>query len=309
MNLAGAAVVYSQDSTLDKGAPMRRILAAGLVGLLVTATPVLAGSPVWKISKGANHVYLGGSIHLLAAADFPLPPALSTAYAQSARLVLETDVGRLQSPATAAVMMNALSYPVGSGIRQRVSAETYAALERYFTSRGVPMAQVEGFKPGMISTMMTIIELGRLGLAGPGVDAHFEQRATRDGKALGQLESLERQIEFLAGMGIGREDEFLRYALDETANLPTLWPAVRDAWRSGDMARMEALGVAPLRRDFPRIHHALLVERNRAWMPQIEAMLNSPEIEFVLVGALHLAGRDGLLEQLAARGYAIEQLR
>ena len=287
---------------------MRRLHVLALA-LILAPVPAIAASPAWKISHGANHLYLGGSIHLLAATDYPLPDALSAAYAGSARLVLETDLARLQSPAGAAVMLNALSYPPGDGIRQRVSAETYAALERFFTSRGVPMAQVENFRPGMISTMMTLLELGRLGLTGVGVDAHFEQRAIRDGKPLGQLESVESQIGFLAGMGVGREDDLLRYALDETVKLPTLWPAIRDAWRGGDMTRLAELGIAPLARDFPRIHESLLVERNRAWMPQIETMLTSPEVEFVLVGALHLAGRDGLLAQLAARGYRIEQLR
>jgi uncharacterized protein YbaP (TraB family) len=43
-------------------------------------------------------------------------------------------------------------------------------------------------------------------------------------------------------------------------------------------------------------------------MPQINEFLKTAEIEFVLVGALHLAGSDGLIEQLNANGYTIEQL-
>jgi hypothetical protein len=37
-------------------------------------------------------------------------------------------------------------------------------------------------------------------------------------------------------------------------------------------------------------------------------MFDSKEVEFVLVGALHLAGKDGVLAKLGARGYRITQL-
>lgn len=288
---------------------MHRLCAFVLAAILTPINAAYAGSPVWKISDGKNHVFLGGTVHLLSADDYPLPQALSSAYDGSARLVLETDLAGMQSPATMAVMLNALSYPPGQSIRQFVARDTYDELARFFGARGVGMTQIDGLRPGMISTMMTLLELQRLGLTAPGVDAHFLGLAMRDGKALGRLESVDAQIEFLAEMGAGREDDLLRYSLGEVEKLPSLWPAVRDAWRDGDLARLAELGVAPLERDFPRIYENLLVNRNNAWIPQIEAMLRSREIELVLVGALHLAGRDGLLEQLTARGYAIEQLR
>ena len=288
---------------------MRRLRALALAAILIPASGAHAGSPVWRVSAGENQVFLGATVHLLAADDYPLPSTLASAYARSSRLVLETDLAKLQSPAAAAVMLNALSYPPGQSIREFVARETYDDLARFFAARGVAMTQVDGFRPGMISTMMTLLELQRLGLTAPGVDAHFEALAVRDGKALGRLESVDEQIEFLAGMGRGREDDLLRYSLREVEKLPSLWPAIRNAWRDGDLDELAALGVDPLARDFPRIYEDLLVARNRAWIPQIESMLQSREIELVLVGALHLVGRDGLLEQLAARGYAIEQLR
>ena len=40
----------------------------------------------------------------------------------------------------------------------------------------------------------------------------------------------------------------------------------------------------------------------------IEAMFNDPDTEFVLVGAAHLVGADGLVELLRARGYDISKL-
>ena len=41
----------------------------------------------------------------------------------------------------------------------------------------------------------------------------------------------------------------------------------------------------------------------------IEEMLYSDQVELVLVGALHLVGDQGLLQQLADRGYSVSRLQ
>jgi uncharacterized protein YbaP (TraB family) len=51
-----------------------------------------------------------------------------------------------------------------------------------------------------------------------------------------------------------------------------------------------------------------MVARNKVWLPVIEQWLRTPETEFVLVGAGHLCGDDGLLHALRARGYTVEQI-
>ena len=63
-----------------------------------------------------------------------------------------------------------------------------------------------------------------------------------------------------------------------------------------------------LRKEHPAIYETLMVARNKAWLPVIEQWLRTPETEFVLVGAGHLCGDDGLLRALRARGYTVEQI-
>ncbi|MCZ6882294.1 MAG: TraB/GumN family protein [Gammaproteobacteria bacterium] len=282
----------------------------GLVSflLIVFSHSTLAGSPVWKIEKNGYQLFIGGTIHMLAAADYPLPDAFDKAYRQSAQLVLETDMQKLQSPEFQVTMMRELTYSNGRNLKQVLNRDTYAALEQFFATRGVPMASIVNFKPGLVVTMMTVLEMQRLGLGGVGVDAYFSARAIDDRKKLGQLETVEAQIAFLAGMGAGQEDEMLRFSLDEVEQLPVLMKSIKAAWRRGDMKKIKELGISSLKKDFPRLHKELLVDRNNAWIPQIEAMLKTTEVELVLVGALHLAGEDGLLAQLSARGYKINML-
>ena len=56
------------------------------------------------------------------------------------------------------------------------------------------------------------------------------------------------------------------------------------------------------------MYQRLLVDRNRNWLPKIEALFTRPGRTFVVVGAAHLVGPDGLLQMLKARGYTIEQM-
>ena len=43
-------------------------------------------------------------------------------------------------------------------------------------------------------------------------------------------------------------------------------------------------------------------------MPKIEALFSRPRHAFVVVGAAHLVGPDGLVAMLKAKGYTVTQL-
>jgi uncharacterized protein YbaP (TraB family) len=276
--------------------------------LVLFSHSVIAASPVWKVEKNGHHLFIGGTIHVLASTDYPLPSTFDKAYRESEKLVLETDMQKLQSPGFQATMMRELTYSDGRNLQKVLDRDTYQELEQFFSARGIPMSAINNFKPGMVVTMMTMVELQRLGIDGVGVDAYYNARAIEDSKKLGKLEPVETQIAFLANMGAGQENEMLSFSLSDVEQLPVMMKSMKEAWRRGDMEKLEKLGISELEKDFPKVYKALLLDRNNAWMPQIEAMARTKEIELVLVGALHLAGRDGLLAQLKARGYKIKMM-
>lgn len=280
-----------------------------LTALLVVFTfSVQAGSSVWKVTKGDNKLYLGGTIHVLSKSDYPLPAPFEQAYQQSARIVLETDMQKVQSPEFQQAMLQAMMYSDGRDLRQVLSKETYQSLSEFSASRGIPLDRFTKFKPGMVSLVLTISELQRLGFVGTGVDEYFSLKAVKDHKPLGQLETAEAQLAFLSQMGEGQEDEMIAYTLRDIKQLPEQMTSMKDGWRRGDMALLDKVALTPLKKEFPDVYQSLLVTRNNAWLPQIEAMLKNQEVELVLVGALHLVGEDGLLAQLEDKGYEIHKL-
>lgn len=285
--------------------PVLRLLL--LVSVLLVS-PAQADSPVWKLEKNGKHAFLAGSVHFLGTDDYPLPDAFERAWVQSQTLVLETDIERLQSPEFVPVMLAQLTYPAGTGLRERLEPDTWLALERYLQERGVPVAQLASFRPGMLATTLLAIELQRLGVTAAGVDQHLDTRARADGRPRRYLESVERQIQILARMGEDDEDSFVRYSLEDAERMPSLWRGMVAAWRAGDLAGLQEIALAPMQREIPQVAEDLLQRRNREWLPQIETMLADAGVELIVVGALHLGGEGGLLELLEARGYRLEQL-
>lgn len=285
-----------------------RLTTLCLVFFLVAASPAYADSPVWKIAKGDRHLFIGGTVHVLSKADYPLPEAFDNAYRNASVIVFEADPRELQTPEFQKALLSRATYPPGRDLTMDLDAETEQELVAYLTARGMPTDNIMRFKAGMVSITLTMIELQRLGLAGTGVDEFFSLRALQDQKTVAGLETADQQLEFIATMGEGQEDAMIAYTLRQVEELPALMQAMKEAWRSGNNAKMEAVAMTPLEKDFPAVHDQFVTDRNAAWLPKIEAMLETAAVEFVLVGALHLVGDDGLLEQLKARGYDVRNL-
>jgi uncharacterized protein len=265
-------------------------------------------SPVWKISDGKNTIYIGGTVHLLGTSDYPLPSAFDIAYAKTQKLVFETDLTQMESPEIQALMMQKMMLPPGKTLKGILKPATYQKLSDYMSTKGVPIEMMQSFKPGMISITLSMMEIQKMGLAGTGVDKFYQLKGIQDQRKIGKLEEVEEQLNFISSMGEGQEDEFILYTLRDLKILPQMLANIKKAWRVGDLEQLKEIGITPLKKEFPAIYQTLMLTRNNAWMPQIIKMLKDPEAEFILVGALHLAGSDGLIEQLQAKGFSAEQL-
>jgi uncharacterized protein YbaP (TraB family) len=64
-----------------------------------------------------------------------------------------------------------------------------------------------------------------------------------------------------------------------------------------------------MKTDFPALYRSLVVDRNRAWLPKVEAYLRTHPKELVLVGVAHLVGEDGVVQGLRKRGYSVKKFR
>ena len=289
---------------------MSKVLAKCVFTIIVFChLSLYADTSVW-IAKGAGQtVYLGGTIHMLRQSDFPLPTEFQRAYQQADTIIFETDIGNMNDPVLQQTMLTHMMYRDGQTLRSVLSPEAYAVLKAYCEKVGIPVTSLHPFKPAMAILTLLSLELQRMGVVQNGVDVLFYHQAVTDGKSISGLESIETQLTFLSAMGEGNEDNFIIHAIRDFERTRALIEQIIAAWRAGKVTAFEQLFLADMKRDYPRLHRKLLVERNQNWLPKIEAYFQTPEIEFVLVGAAHLVGEQGILKQLAKRGYTIRKLK
>lgn len=285
-----------------------RCCGALLLGSALLSTSALAQSSVWKVSKGDDYLYIGGTVHLLPPSAFPLPPEFEQAYKATDTLVLEAKMPAPDDTAAQTAMIQAMAYSDGRSLSKVLSPEVYQQVSDFFAPYGVQLQQLDGYKPGFIMLQMLALEMMKAQMAGEGVDVYFDKKAQADGKAQAYLETVESQIELLANMGEGYEDAFIRMNLEQFGDFKAYFGAMIDAWRAGDMAKLDELAVKPARDLDPVLYQALFVKRNQAWLPQIKQMFGNTEKELVLVGGGHLAGEHSVLALLKQAGYKVEQL-
>lgn len=278
-----------------------------IITLCCLPTFATANSSVWKVSKNNDHIYIGGTIHVLPEDEFPLPNEFLKAYKNSQQIVLEAKLPDPSDLAAQQAMITQMSYNNGDNLQKKITPETFKLLTNYFATIGSDVNQFTSFKPGFVISIMALIELQKADITGEGVDAFFEEQATKDNKPIDYLETAEMQFTMLSRLGEGYEDEFILGNLELNSSFAEFFQLTLDAWKIGDAQRLESLiNVAALESD-EKSYDALFSNRNKNWVPKIEAMFTNKHKEFVLVGAGHLFGKDGLLELLKNKGYTVEQ--
>ncbi len=105
--------------------------------------------------------------------------------------------------------------------------------------------------------------------------------------------------------------QLLEEALFDTSGGGERLEQLHRLWKSGEMAEFEQLTVTEMRREYPDLYQSINVARNQAWLPELRKLLDDGHHDdaLVVVGALHLIGPDGLVQQLQNKGYKVERLK
>jgi uncharacterized protein YbaP (TraB family) len=194
----------------------------------------------------------------------------------------------------------------GRTLDRAVSSETFGRVAAYLKRVGLPVEMLLPFKPWMAVVMLSVLEAQRAGLdATLGLDKHFFDKAKTSGKPVIGLETAASQLGRLDGLPDAAQEQLLRSTLEELELSQGQLAEMVSAWKRGDRAAIEKMTMSGLA-GHPEAYKALIVDRNLSWMPQIEACL-ARRACFVVVGAAHLVGPDGLIGMLEKKGYRVTQ--
>ena len=187
-----------------------------------------------------------------------------------------------------------------------LTAEELAHLDVAARSIGGSAAQFDPLRPWLVALSLSVAPLVKAGYdPASGVELILKHRAEEAGKPVTGMETIDQQVEILAGLSQDTQLAFLRSTLEDFDEATTELDALVDAWASGDVEAIDRIGVAEMKAESQEVYDALLVRRNTAWADQIQTLLAGSGTTFIAVGSAHLAGDDSVQEILEARGVEV----
>ena len=271
---------------------------------------------VWRVTNAKAPFYLVGSAHTLGEDDYPLPAPYEIALKDAKRFLFEFDPTRQTE--FERKLDAAAKYPPGQDISSKIAPELFSWLQQNIStvnsdarrgkkSQATSFNSGLGYKPWWIAQHLVDKNAYSNVSASPGLDDYFLARAQRMGKEIRGLESVDEHVAVLGGLSDRDGEIILRDALTPQKNGAAQLSRMRKAWRKGDTASLWA-GDARFRKEAPWIAARFVDERNRKWMPRIEAELKSGRPTAIVAGALHFSGPNSIVRLLEKRGYKIDQL-
>jgi uncharacterized protein YbaP (TraB family) len=284
--------------------------AVVVVALLVSGVPSHAQGKhfLWKVEapSGAT-AYLLGSLHVLAEESYPLPAAIDKAFADSQTLVEEVDLDEMSDPTAMMAALTKAMLTDGKTLEQLVAPATYAEVRKRAESTGLPMLALDRMKPWLVAVTLMAPTLQAAGYKPEfGIDRHFFDRAKKNGMKRQALETIAYQLDRFDAMALPVQEALLKATIEDLETQVTGVKEMVRAWAAGDLATVEKLALTAFK-ESPELYRRLLVERNENWVPHVEKCLAEKAGCFIVVGAAHLVGRDGLPALLARKGLKVTQ--
>lgn len=293
----------------------RRTAQALLLFLLLSVIVVSSarageGQLLWQVSSRSGTAYLLGSIHFGKPDMYPLAPAVMDAFAESDALVVEANIMDVDPVMVAQMVAGQGMYTDGSSLKNHIEPETWQALSDAAMRYGVPVELFQAQKPWLASVTLVTLALKHNGYSeGLGIDRYFMQRANKK-KPIIELESISRQFDLFASLSEAEQGLFLSQTLKEVEQGGEYLDTMMGAWKNGDAAEMDSVITASFRATpgTERFYKLVFLDRNNAMTTKIQALLKEGKTYFIVVGAGHLVGKNGIVELLRQKGYQIRAL-
>jgi uncharacterized protein YbaP (TraB family) len=194
--------------------------------------------------------------------------------------------------------------PAGQSLRS-VMGDDYAAVATKLREAGLELSLFDDFAPWFVGMLVLQLEIAKRGFdPAHGIEQQVTDRAIADRKPILGLETPAEQFAILAGLPLPEQKRFLLMTLEETDQTDAMLERLLNAWRAGDTATL-AQALSEEFEDFPELYRPLTEDRNRAWVVQLVELLDDRDDYLVVVGALHLVGRNSVVDLLRQRGYRV----
>ena len=261
---------------------------------------------LWSLKGKTNTVYLLGSVHFLRPTE-QIPAVVDAAYMDAERLLMEIDMDDLDPLEAQQVALELGMLPNDQTLEQQLGAATYAKLSAHAREVGIEPMMLNRFRPWLAALTLVQLQLVKMGLdPNSGIEQRFVARAATDKKEITGLETLREQLAMMANLPMEQQREFLLYSVEDSERAAREIDDLITAWRSGNTDQLANLMTEGFEK-YPDLYRPMTVDRNRRWIAPIEDLLDDRDDYLVVVGALHLVGKDSVIELLEKRGHKIKR--
>ena len=272
------------------------------------ATPpaILASPSLWHIKTGGGEVYLLGAVHVLPSNVHWRTPQIVRALSRSDVFVFEVP----EDPKSVQELQGLIQahgfLPLDQSLRAKLDPAALPDYDAAVALSGLPAAGVDHERPWLAGIQLMFAQMQKLHYgANNGVDSSLMEEAGEHHKEMRYFETITEQFALLAPDDPKLELQEFESGLKDLRDLAGDVQPMMKAWGEGDQAKLDELINGDLDQ-FPQARKMLLDDRNKRWVPKIEAMLKEKRVFFICVGAGHLTGATGVPALLRADGYKVD---
>ncbi|MDX2045572.1 MAG: TraB/GumN family protein [Chitinophagaceae bacterium] len=253
--------------------------------------------------------YLFGTYHLVKDSYLDELPGVKASFAKAKGIVVEIIADSAEAAAVQSMGMmtdKTLTGLIDQPFRDSLDTELKNSI-------GVGLNQLDQFKPMNITLTLSIVHMMKSNrellekYTGLPLDAFFARSGKDMGKTVKPLETIKEQMDLLFNSAsIDEQVTALKTFIRKKTEMAQLGDELIKKWFDHDLEGMNDIYEKTLQESGEE--DRLIRERNSNWMKILPGLLHS-ESQFIAVGALHLGGEFGLVEQLKQKGYTVTPVK
>lgn len=273
---------------------------------------------LWKVSGNglSKPSYILGTHHLAPLSIIDSIKGLQTAFNATTQIIGELKMSEVQTPAAMQLMQQKMMIENDTTLQVLFTPEQYTTVNNFTKENlGFDLSQMPKVKPAFITNnAVVVLYMKHVGNFKPQeqLDTYFQTKGIERGKKVDALETLDFQFNLLYNsMSLRRQAELLLCELSDVDKLVNNTKKLTTAYMIQDLNTMYKLSLekegAPCD-PLPGEMEAMIDDRNKTWANKLPALM-AADPTFVVVGALHLPGEDGLLNLLKKQGYTVQAVK
>lgn len=268
-------------------------------------------SLLWEITGNGlkKPSYLFGTIHLIGKDDFFFPQTLEDKLKASEQVTFEIDMDEMSSMESMMKIIGKAFMKDGISLRDLVSNEEYALIEKKFNEKGLPLQFLEKMKPMLLSTFASLdMEGGGMNSSSKSYEMEIYSKSQSGNKESKGLETIEDQLAIFDTIPYKMQAQMLVESIKSSDQDNKEYKEMINLYKKQDVELLSKVAVQDEGDGMGKYEDLFLFNRNKNWIPKMSIMMKEKST-FFAVGAGHLGGMKGVINLLKKAGYKVTAIK